>query len=95
MLESSEKMNDSTFADLLRRLRQNPDYRAAENRIAFQTAIAQEIIFARISKNWTQRELAARAGVSLKTLSDVEACLVNARLDTVNKIFGALFSAGG
>lgn len=95
MLESSEKKDDNTFADLLRRLRQNTDYRAAENRIAFRAAISQEIIFARIRRNWTQSELAARAGVSMKTVSDIEACLVNARLDTVNKIFGALFSTGG
>lgn len=52
----------------------------------------QEIFRRRIDRNMTQAELAARAGVSARHISEIERDKVSPRLDTMAKISVALGS---
>ena len=52
--------------------------------------IGQKIKELREEKNLTQYELSQKAGVGLRTVSNIELGAFNARLDTLQKIASAL-----
>lgn len=76
--------------DVLHRLRQDPDYVAAEVDLAPLLDVANAVLRLRLAKGWSQSELARRAGTRQANISKLENGLANPTVDFLRRVAEAL-----
>lgn len=76
--------------DVLHRLRQDPEYVAAEAELAPLLAIADAVLRLRLAKGWSQSELARRVGTRQANISKLENGLANPTVDFLRRVAQAL-----
>jgi|GEM_PF-282749 len=76
--------------DVLHRLRQDPDYVAAEKELAPLLDIADAVLRLRLAKGWSQSELARRADTRQANISKLENGLANPTVDFLRRVAQAL-----
>ncbi len=76
--------------EVLKRLRQDPEYVAAEEELGPLLDFANTVIQLREERGWTQTELARRAGTRQANISRLENGLANPTFEFMQKIARAL-----
>jgi len=76
--------------DLLRELRQDPEYIAAEAELRPLLDIADAVLRLRLAKGWSQAELARRVGTKQANISKLENGLANPTVDFLRRVAKAL-----
>ena len=76
--------------DVLQRLRQDPDYVAAEEELRPLLDIANAVLRLRLAKGWSQSELARRVGTQQANISKLENGLANPTVDFLRRVAEAL-----
>jgi transcriptional regulator with XRE-family HTH domain len=76
--------------EVLERLRQDPEYVAAEKELQPILDIAEDVLRLRLEKGWTQSELARRAGTCQANISKLENGLSNPTLEFLGRVAQAL-----
>lgn len=76
--------------DVLKRLRQDSEYVAAEEELKPVLEIANTVLRLRLVKGWSQSELARRAGTKQANISKLENGLANPTLDFLRRVAKAL-----
>ena len=75
---------------ILERLRQDPEYIAAEEELRPLLDIAEAVLRLRLAKGWSQSELARRVGTKQANISKLENGLANPTLDFLRRVAQAL-----
>ncbi len=76
--------------DLLKELRQDPEYIAAEAELRPILDIADAVLRLRLAKGWSQAELARRVGTKQANISKLENGLANPTVDFLRRVAKAL-----
>jgi transcriptional regulator with XRE-family HTH domain len=72
--------------ELRSKLRQDPEYVAAEQELEPFLQLADEVLRLRLERGWSQSELARRAGTGQTNISRIECGLANPTLATISNI---------
>lgn len=80
-------MNHEEFKKLLE---QNPEYREAFKERELQFAFGNAVLRARISRGWTQSQLAAEVGTRQANISRIESGIGNPTIKLLQKIFNTM-----
>lgn len=78
------------WKDLEKELATDPAIKAAFDKAEPEYKLASQLIKARLDRNLTQAELAARAGVKQPYIARLESGTANPRIETIAKISQAL-----
>jgi ribosome-binding protein aMBF1 (putative translation factor) len=78
------------FTDYLEKVRQDPEYRKAEEELALAFDLADAVLCARLKAGLSQTELARRVGTKQANISRIESGLANPTLDLVNRLMQVL-----
>ena len=76
--------------DIVARLREDPEYVAAEAELKPVLEIADAILRLRLAQGWSQSELARRAGAAQATISKLENGLADPTLGLLRRVAQAL-----
>jgi transcriptional regulator with XRE-family HTH domain len=76
--------------EVLQRLRENPEYVAAEKELEPVLDIAADVVRLRTERGWSQKELARRVGTRQANISRLENGLTNPTLKFLTKVAQAL-----
>jgi len=77
-------------SDYLKKLKQDSKYISTHNEYKSRFELGAAIVRARISKGWSQAELAKQAGTKQANISRIEDASANPTLKTIHKILSAL-----
>ena len=73
-----------------RQLEENPEYLKAAEELHLQLLLADAVLKGRLSKGWSQTQLAEAVGTKQANISRIEAGLANPTLSLIHKILQAL-----
>ncbi len=76
--------------EVLKKLRQDPSYVAAEEELRPALELADAVLRLRLAKGWSQAELARRVGTRQANISKLENGLANPTLDFLRRLAQAL-----
>jgi len=71
------------------RLRKNPEFQKEWKQSEIEYQLGRQLIQARIDNNFTQQELAKRAGTTQAVISRIESMSVSPSIQLVDRIAGA------
>ena len=74
------------YRDYFKKLEENPEYQAAEQKYKLILDLADEILRMRMEKGWSQAELAERAGTKQANISRLESGLSNPSINFLQKV---------
>jgi transcriptional regulator with XRE-family HTH domain len=80
-----------SYRDYISKRREDPEYREAERRLKPILDLADDILYLRLEKGWTQAELAKRVGTKQANISRLENGLANPTfkfLQKLSEVFG-------
>ena len=78
------------YADYLQEIEKNSEYRDAKEALKVHLALGDAVLRARLSRNWTQEDLAEKVGTKQANISRIEAGLGNPTLKLIQKIIQVL-----
>ena len=78
------------FQDLMTELRQDPEFIQAEKDLRFNIRLANAVLYARLTKGWSQSELARQVHTRQANISRIEAAISNPTLDLIQRLCDAL-----
>lgn len=76
----------TNYEDYKRRALQNPEVKAEYDKLQPEYDIIQSMINARVQQNMTQKDLAAKTGITQADISRIEKGIRNPSLNTVKKL---------
>lgn len=76
----------TNYGDYKRRALQNPEVKAEYDKLQPEYDIIQSMINARVQQNMTQKDLAAKTGITQADISRIEKGIRNPSLNTVKKL---------
>ncbi len=78
------------YEDYLKQKLQDPEYQAAKKDLKPLLDLADDLLRERLEKEWTQNELARRAGTKQANISKLESGLSNPTYEFLKKVADAL-----
>jgi ribosome-binding protein aMBF1 (putative translation factor) len=78
------------YTDYLKEIGSDAEYRDAKEALKVHFALGDAVLRARLSRNWTQEELAEQVGTKQANISRIEAGLGNPTLKLIQKIIQVL-----
>ena len=78
------------YTDYRRQIEQDPEYRAGKNALKIYFALGDAVLRARITRGWSQAELAEKVGTKQANISRIEAGIANPTLSLIQKLTDVL-----